>query len=182
MIFNLNKFNNLSQRVIVGLAGVLIIFTAIMWSPWAYFILFFLIFIITLLEFYQLAKMDGSDPLIIYGTFCGILVYTLPFLVKMRLLSSDMYLLIFPAFALIFIAMLYNRSNPKPFSNIACTILGIIYIAVPMALMHIIAFTSGTFNFEIVIGILLTIPRRYLVSLSKKNSTEVCVNAALPPL
>jgi phosphatidate cytidylyltransferase len=155
MTFNLNRFNNLGQRIIVGLIGVLIIFSAIIWSPWGYFALFFAIFIITLIEFYQLVWMDGSDPLSIYGIFCGILIYSLPFLIGMKIMSNNAYLLIFPAIAFIFIAMLYNKSNPKPFSNIAYTVLGVIYIVVPMSLLHIIAFSSGEFSYEIVIGILL---------------------------
>lgn len=154
MIFNLNKFNNLGQRVIVGLAGVLVIFLAIIWSPWSYFALFFLVSTITLMEFYQLVRTNGSNPLPIIGISVGILVYTIPFLNQMKLVSSITYLAIFPAFAMIFIAMLYVR-NPKPFSDIAYTILGIVYIAVPMALMHVIAFSNGSFNYEIVIGILL---------------------------
>jgi phosphatidate cytidylyltransferase len=49
---------------------------------------------------------------------------------------------------------LYKKFERKPFTNIAFTFLGIFYIAVPLALMHIAAFEHGKYNFEIVFGCL----------------------------
>ena len=145
---------NLSQRIIVALLGVLIIISAIMWGPWTYFVIFFIICLLSILEFYKLSGLDGYVPLKTWGSVSGMLIYTLLYLDMMDLITGKIYLIIFPVSAVIFFIKLYKRSDEKPFSNIAYTYLGIIYVAVPFSLLHIIAFYNGTYNFEIVIGIL----------------------------
>jgi phosphatidate cytidylyltransferase len=67
--------------------------------------------------------------------------------------GSYIYLL-GPMAALICLIELY-KPGAAPFTNIAYTLLGIIYVSVPFALLHITAFARGPYSHEIVIGILL---------------------------
>jgi phosphatidate cytidylyltransferase len=57
--------------------------------------------------------------------------------------------------AIVFFIKLYKFSDNKPFTSIAYTFLGIIYVVIPFSLLHVIAFLDGRYNHEIVIGILL---------------------------
>src|SRR5690606_13068616 len=43
----------------------------------------------------------------------------------------------------------------KPFTNIAFTFLGLIYIAMPFVLLNVIAFEDGVYNYQIILGSLL---------------------------
>jgi phosphatidate cytidylyltransferase len=145
---------NLSQRIIVALMGVLIMISGIIFSPWTYFVVFFIVCLLSLLEFYKLSGLDGYTPLKTWGSFSGMLIYTLIYLDMMNLITEKIYLIIFPVSAVIFFIKLYKSSDERPFSNIAYTFLGIIYVALPFSLLHMIAFYNGKYHYEIVIGIL----------------------------
>ena len=81
MIFNLSKYNNLTQRIITAFLGAILIVTSIVLSEWAFFAVFFVICLFTQLEFYKLVGLDGMLPLKFWGTFCGLVIYSLIFLI-----------------------------------------------------------------------------------------------------
>ncbi|HOX81384.1 MAG TPA: phosphatidate cytidylyltransferase [Chryseolinea sp.] len=153
----ISKYNNLTQRIITGLAGSAGVITAICFSEWTYFAVFFILTLFTLLEFYKLVGLDGMVPLKTFGTIIGLFIFTLSFLIENRLttwISWRYYFLVFPMISLIFVIKLYKKSDRKPFTNIAITILGIFYVAVPISLLNIAAFENGIYNYEIMFGCL----------------------------
>ena len=154
MISALNRYNNVTQRIITGFFGIVLIVGAVFHSEWSYFGLFLIICIATQLEFYKLTGLDGMLPLKSAGCFAGALLYCISFLVERGTLDPKYYLLIFPVAASIFFIKLYKKSDKKPFTNIAYTLCGIFYVAVPFALLNIIAFSRGAYSFQIVIGVL----------------------------
>jgi len=123
-------------------------------GEWTYFALFFGICGLTQLEFYKLTGLDGMLPLKSVGTFTGLLLFTVSFLVERGTIDASYYLLVFPVTASIFFIKLYKKSDKKPFTNIAFTLCGIIYVAVPFALLNLIAFSGNVYSFQIVLGIL----------------------------
>jgi phosphatidate cytidylyltransferase len=151
----LDKYSNLTQRIIVAIAGVAIIISAIYWQSWSYFAVFLIITFFSIREFYKLVGIDGYLPLSFWGTLTGILIYTFTFLAQKGLITADIFFLVFPLSSIIYFIKLYKKSDVKPFTNIAYTFLGILYVAVPFSLLHIIAFCTGTYRFEIITGILL---------------------------
>lgn len=154
MKLSLNNFNNLTQRIITALIGAVILVAACIHSPWSYFAVFFLICCLTMIEFYKLAGLDGTLPLKFIGTFNALLIFTLSFFIEYDLISSRFYFAIFPMLALIFLIKLY-KIEKKPFTNIAFTFLGILYIGLPFSLINFIAFSRGEYNYQIIIGLLL---------------------------
>lgn len=148
------KYSNLAKRVLVAVLAVPLMLLGIFWSPWAYFALFLIICTVSVLEFYRLIAAEGHPPLIRWGLPLSVLAYTIPFAVKMGLLSDASYLLIFPGIALIFLSELYRKAHTKPFTNLAYTFLGLVYVALPFALLHTIAFYRGQYEPGIVAGIL----------------------------
>lgn len=151
----LDKYSNLTQRIIVAIAGVAIIISAIYWQSWSYFAVFLIITFFSIREFYKLVGIDGYLPLSFWGTLTGILIYTFTFLAQKGHITADIFFLVFPLSSIIYFIKLYKKSDVKPFTNIAYTFLGILYVAVPFSLLHIIAFCTGTYRFEIITGILL---------------------------
>lgn len=151
---SLKKYNNLTQRLITGILGSAAIITGICLGEWTYFIVFLIISIFTLLEFYKLVGLDGLAPQKAYGTLCGIIVYSLSFFVERDALSSRYYIVIFPLISCIYMIKLYKKFERKPFTNIAYTFLGIFYIAVPFALLNVIAYEDNHYNYEIIFGLL----------------------------
>lgn len=154
-MYTLTKYSNLRQRVITAVAGAVIIISGVYYSEWAYFAIFLFICACTQLEFYKLVGLDGMVPLKSWGTFCGLFIFCLTFLIEKQLIYFEYYFLIFPVVSCIFFIKLYKKDEKKPFTNIAFTFLGICYVAVPISLLNVIVFPLGEYSFQIIFGCIL---------------------------
>lgn len=152
---HLTKYNNLTQRIIVAILGTIVIIAAIYWQAWSYFAVFLIITFLSLQEFYKLAGIDGYLPLRFWGIVSGLLIYTLSFLVQMDMIEPVIFYVVFPFSSIIYFIKLYKKSDEQPFTNIAYTFLGILYVAIPFSLLHVIAFSTGAYQFDLITGILL---------------------------
>jgi phosphatidate cytidylyltransferase len=154
--FNINNYSNLGQRVITAVIGATIIVAGSYYSEWLYFAIFGLILVYSQMEFYKLSGLDGMLPLKSFGTFLGILIFSLTFFIEIGHLGDEFYFLIFPLVSMVFFIKLYRKSDKKPFTGVAFTFLGVFYVAVPFALLNVAAFSvDETFHYEIIIGSLL---------------------------
>ena len=148
------KFSNLPQRLATALLGAAIIIFGIVYSEWTYLMIFFIICVLSLREFYKLAGLDGMVPQKTFGTICGLTIFFLSFFIERGTISYRYYFIFFPLLSCVYMIKLYKKFERKPFTNIAFTFLGIFYIAVPLALLHIAAFVNGEYNFQIIFGCL----------------------------
>ncbi len=146
--------SNLQLRFIAGISGAALVVWAIVFSDWTFALLFFAITILAQKEFYGLLKSTKKKPNTVFGLVIGAAIYCLVFAIHKGFIPVKFYLLLLPLCAFIFIYEMYN-SKKKPFNNVAYTYLGIIYVAIPLALMVVIGFIHGTYNYQIVIGCLL---------------------------
>jgi len=69
----------------------------------------------------------------------------------MGFFSPQILLINIPVLFLIFIFELYLKAE-NPFQNIACTLLGIIYVALPFSLLNYITTTTQTYSYELLFG------------------------------
>lgn len=150
----LSSYSNLTQRLITAFVGAAVIVACIIYSEWSYFALFFLICLFTLREFYTLAGLDGMLVQKTFGTICGMSIFCLSFLIEQRHISYRYYFLIFPMLSCVYMIKLYKKFERKPFTNIAYTFLGIVYVAMPYSLLNIAVFENGSYNFQIIFGCL----------------------------
>ncbi len=151
--FNITNYGELGQRVITALIGAAIIVGGAIYSEWTYFIIFGVILGVSQMEFYKLSGLDGMFPLKSFGTFLGLLIFSMSFLVEMNHLPDKYYFLVFPLVSMTFFIKLYGKSDKKPFTGIAYTFLGIFYVAVPFSLLNMATFSvDGTFHYEVVVG------------------------------
>jgi len=155
MTSNSNKFNGLTLRIITATIGAFLIIAGTVFSMWSYFVVFLILSAFTQVEFYKLAKMDDKLPLKVWGTLIGQIFFILTFLIEAEILELKFMLLIFPLLASVFMIKLYKKADERPFTNIAYTFLGIIYVAVPFSLLNVIAFAQGKYGYEIIVGIML---------------------------
>jgi phosphatidate cytidylyltransferase len=146
--------NNLQLRLIAGILGSAFVFTSIYLSEWAFGAIFLLLVYLAQKEFYDLLKLTKKKPNAPFGVFIGMLVYILVFLIQQKTLDIKFYILLLPLCASIFIYEMYV-SKKKPFNNVAYTFLGVIYVAVPIALMPVIAFFNGHYEFKMVLPMLV---------------------------
>lgn len=151
----LQKYNNLTQRLITGILGSAAVITGVCYSEWTYFTLFFVLCGLSMREFYKLVGLDGMVPQRSLGIAIGLLIFALTFFVEQKTADPKFFFLVFPLASIVFMVKLYKKLERKPFTNIAFTFLGIFYIAMPLSLLNIAAYDDGKYNFEIILGSLL---------------------------
>lgn len=153
--------SELKQRVIAGLAGLGLILGALFWHPWSYFSIFLLIALLTQREFYQLTGLSKKLDLQIYGIVLGAIINVLIFLSfyqPLPVTATKFYFLILPALFIAFLVELYRKNNPTPFQDLGWWFLGILYTAIPFALLHFVAFyVPGKYSPTNVLGVLFLI-------------------------
>jgi phosphatidate cytidylyltransferase len=152
MRLTLSKLTNLQQRIIAAAIGGCILVGSILWNEWSYFIVFFFLCMLSMLEFYKLVGLDGNIPLKTYGTLSGLFIFVLTFFIERHIIDFQYYFLISPVVSFIFFIKLYKKADSKPFTNIAFTFLGIIYVAIPFSLLNLCAFSTGYYSYQIILG------------------------------
>lgn len=146
--------SNLLQRIITALLGVTIILTATVYSDLSFALIFLVIMAITLAEFYGLAKKSGIEPFTFWGILFSITLYSFTYGVLSDNLNPKWFWLLPPLLLFCFIFPLYRHKAFHPINCLAVTLLGIIYIAIPMSCLLVIGFHQGDYDFGIIIGLL----------------------------
>lgn len=126
--------NNFFKRTITGALFVLVLLGSIIWGPFSFAILFSLVIVLALIEFYDMVKVKDIHPQKYIGILFGVLIFLAAFQNARNYLPFGLFILVIPATAGIFLLELF-RNKPNPFQNIAFTILGVAYIAVPFSLL-----------------------------------------------
>ena len=131
--------SNLVKRTATGILIIVMITGAIILSSISYVTLFLLILIGTLYEFYNMLSRAKIHPQMIYGISVAVLFYVFSFLNAVGFIPTRFVVLFLPLISFVFISELVFREN-RPIHNIAFTLLGLIYISVPFALLNYMAF------------------------------------------
>ncbi len=150
--------NNLVQRTLTGSIFVAAIIGAVCFHIYAYGILFLIFTILGVYEFYTNLEKSGIKPQKYLGiTISALLIISAVYYApQIHQIPVSHFVWFIPLLFIIGIIELY-RKQEQPFHNIAFTWFGILYIAVPFALMAFLFynFTSHTFHFIIPLGIFL---------------------------
>lgn len=194
MTSNSSKFSGLVKRLITGLIGAFVMLFAIAYHQWGFFAVFLFTCVMTQWEFYKLIIANGVVPLRTFGTLIGIILFTMIYLMEIGVMPYDWFFLLIPTTSLIYFIKLYKKDEKKPFTNIAFTFLGIFYVALPFSLLSVAAFSTGSYSYQIVIGIFLILwasdtgayfagiqfgKRKLFERVSPKKSWEGSVGGAL---
>ena len=144
----MQKMSNFFQRIIFGTLFSAIVCLSIYYSsvwPGAqpFFVAITGIFTIAALsEYYHISKNNGNEPLGIIGMFGSICYLLVIYLTLGKPEYSDwptitLGLILFSAF------LSYFFSGISPFSNLAVTIFGVVYLTIPFGYFIPINFTYG---------------------------------------
>ena len=154
--------SNLTKRILTGVFGLIFVMGCLYYSPWTLMALFGLIAVFGLWEYIGL--VDGFDvnkhrnlprEKFTIAAWGGI-VYLLISLIGMGYLDAKFLMLLVPIFFLLFVKELFAHA-PSPFIRLSLNLAGIVYIAVPCALINVIANSGDVFSPNRILGILLLI-------------------------
>lgn len=127
--------SNLAQRLITGSIFVVVLVGCIVLDWRSLFVLLASITVLGQNEFYKLATKANAEPNRIAGIAAGLFLLIGSFYIGIEFKwGVALLILIIPLLFTFFLAELWRKKN-NPFANIAWTIIGIIYIALPMALL-----------------------------------------------
>ena len=131
--------NNFYKRSLTGVVFVLVLGGGILINSFTLFALVGVIIGMGLLEFYKLianTQLKANKPL---GLAIGLLFFAIACLYSIGLIGITGFWLVAPLVSSVFIAELY-RKHEFPFQNIAITLFGVFYIAIPLSLLTLIGF------------------------------------------
>ncbi len=137
------KWKNLLIRTLSGAVYVALVVGSLLWCPQAFEAVMLFAMLVCMHEFYSISRTLGVKPQYVLGMVMAALlfvaVYTLAFG-----LCCNAYLLfaLIPLFTLVFFVELFRKSA-APFTNIAYTLLGLMYVAFPLSLMSSVYSVGG---------------------------------------
>lgn len=147
------------KRSITGTIYLIIIIGSILLGSYTFSLVFLAINILALFEFFKIIAGNGFFPEKYTGILTGSVLFIVTYLVASEVYGSKLYFLIIPLLVVLFIIELF-RNKPSPFVNIGITILGIVYISLPLSLLNYLVFPKiqpDKYTYEIILGYLVLI-------------------------
>jgi phosphatidate cytidylyltransferase len=140
------KLNNLFTRLLSGAAYVALMLGSLYLSPQVFAGVMVFAMVVALHEFYAVAAKTGVKPQRIAGLLCGWTVFAACYAGAFGLVGKScnhiFFYLPIPLAVFIFYAELFRKKN-MPFTNIAYTLLGVMYVALPFSLTSFIYEAAG---------------------------------------
>lgn len=148
--------NNFWKRLITGVFFLVVLVSGILYNQWTFAILFSIIDAFVLGEFYFICKHKGYQPVTYGGIFTGLISFWLSFLVAADIIAVKWLVLIIPFMIIPYVVVLFgNRRNSA--KSLAMTLYGLLYIAMPFALISPLAFHPEKYQSMLVLGIFIII-------------------------
>ncbi len=120
----------------------------------------FLVLLISCIgEFYQIFENAGRKPQKFTGIVMGVLVFAINYIISIGYTKPEQIIIaLLPVIIYSVIVELF-RNHPSPFENIAITVFGIVYIALPISLFWHFAYRDNIYeyNYHLVLGFFLII-------------------------
>jgi phosphatidate cytidylyltransferase len=146
----------MKTRAITGFFFVVVMLGSFFFGHYPFGIFFLLLSILCLREFYGLIKQTGLDPNAQTGLINGGFIYII-FALTTYKDNPDVHKLLFLltlTISGIFIQELFKKSE-VPFTNIAYTLAGLVFVCIPFTFFHALAYIKGDFNFHYPLAFML---------------------------
>ena len=145
---------NLLIRAASGVVLFGVVLGAILWSKWSFAALLLAIIVGGQIEFYRMAQKAGYWPQRAMGVVSGILIFIVAFAMmwlfdkssdldsRYLMITGGLVLYIILLLPLMFICELFRKSA-TPIANIATSLMGVVYVAMPLSLLLFIPLLLG---------------------------------------
>ena len=149
--------NNLATRSLTAVFFVIVMVGSVLLGQNVFSVLMFIVTVLSLNEFVAIVTSEKVKPALWPTLIAGGFTYGILTANAIGLIAPEGLFVIIPVIFMLFIFELW-RSKPNPFTNIAMSIAGVIYIALPFGLMMYFfdpVILSGSKHYGIVLGFLL---------------------------
>jgi phosphatidate cytidylyltransferase len=139
----------MKTRAITGFFFVVVMLASLFFGHYPFGIFFLLLSLLCLREFYGLIKQSGINPDVQTGLLNGFFIYVIFALITYQdsVTYHKLLFLLTLTVSGIFIQELFRKSE-APFTNIAYTLLGLVFVCLPFTFFHALAYIKGSFNFH----------------------------------
>ncbi|HEY1061883.1 MAG TPA: phosphatidate cytidylyltransferase [Daejeonella sp.] len=144
----------MKTRAITAFFFVAVMLASLLLGAYAFTIFFLLLSLFSTEEFYKLVRADGLKPQSLWGWILVVSIYVPLSLYFLHDAPSEVLLICVPFFVLIIIAELY-RDLKNPFHNIAYTIFGVIFAALPFCFFYALGFMDGDYSWHLPLAFLI---------------------------
>ena len=145
----------MKTRAITALFFVAVVLASIVLDGHLFALFFLILSICCLYEFYRIIGGTQGQPDARLGALVGGGGFALYAAYRLDYLSAQSLLLIIPLVAAVWIVPLYKKGTDKPFSDIACTFLGMVYVMLPFVSFFSLGFLSGEYDYRFPLGFML---------------------------
>ena len=157
-----DKMKELTVRTLSGAVLVAVIVGTLYASPVAFAAVAFVIMVCGMKEFYSLAEAQGAQPMKVMGLTLGIAMFAFALGILIDSPAGTAVRMSFRYIMLVLPATLVCRlfrTGGNPASDIGATILGAVYVALPMSLIMFLPSlaTGETWNPAVILFIILTV-------------------------
>jgi len=149
--------NNLATRSLTAVFFVIAMVGSALLGQTVFSVLLLIITVLSLNEFVTIVTSDTVKPALWPTIVTGLITYGFFAANAMGFMAAKGLLALIPFIFLLFIVELW-RNKTNPFTNIAFSLLGIIYISLPLGLLMYFfdpVVLSGPYHYGIVLGFLL---------------------------
>lgn len=143
---------NLLIRIVTGLVFGCITIGSLLLGKLAVGIYFLLAMSVNLFEFYRLYKGKGINALFFSGLAISICLFASVFFISFYQINSSIFFALVPLLLLLPIIELLGKSS-NPMGNIATTILGVVYIAVPFTSLILLSSYTGQYESKMLLAL-----------------------------
>jgi len=150
------KFKDIFKRAITGLIFLVVLISAILYSPYTLTFIFFIVLVLGNAETNRMISIPTIQPQLILSGVLTKLTYLLPvgyflgFYELRWILLSLIVIVIIPIFELF-------RNHKHPMANIAYSLLPAVYLGLPLATLIAIAWHDGAYDPYLILGLFIVI-------------------------
>jgi phosphatidate cytidylyltransferase len=138
---------NLVKRSFTGIILIAFIIACLFLGEVFFFALCILMIFLGMKEFYDSSTYEHLKIQRWHGIIIGICIYVMFFLYAKEIVDQKIFIPLAPLTLNIFIVELFNKQK-KPFINVAYTILGILYIALPISFFNFLVYKGDIIHYS----------------------------------
>ncbi len=131
-----SKIKNLAVRAASGVVLAIVVMGALIYSQWTFGLLLLVITLGGVSEFYRMSSYKGIDPQQIVGLCSAVAIFGFGFDFFFNQSQFNIAIVLFMSLIvpLMFVVELF-KGGDRPLSNVGTTVLALIYVAAPMAML-----------------------------------------------
>lgn len=127
-------------RSFSGIAFIIIILGSLIFGSLSFLLLFSILIIVIEIEFFNIVKKMGIKPQVLNTIFISLSLFFMVALNALGVIGPQIMLLLLPLTFLIYIFEIFQK-NKHAFTNVAYSMMGIFYVAIPFSLMNYVVFS-----------------------------------------